>query len=312
MTRNYIGVDLSKATLDTFDPRHGEARIANRPAAIGRWLAGFAPEDFLVFEATSGCDAALRAAAEARGQAFARVNPLHAWHFAQSLNLAKTDRVDARMLARFGAERQPAATPVADGAREALRELSQRRDQLRRMETREKNRLSACRLALVARDIRAELANLARRIARIEQAIAEHLERHPHLGKAAALLRTIPGIGPVVAVELVAHLPELGQTDRRAIASLGGVAPKARDSGKYRGKRFLGDGRRHVRKALYMAGLSALRHDGFLGEFVQGLRARGKPGKVSVMAVARRLLVIANAVLRDGTAFRRERPVAAA
>jgi transposase len=310
MTRNHIGVDLSQAMLDIVDPLRGEARVANQPGPIDRWLAGLGPEDVLVFEATSGCDRALIAALSARGQDFARLNPLQAWHFAQSLNLAKTDRVDARMLARLGAERRPEPTPAADPAREELRQLSQRRDQLKRMETQERNRLSACRLPLVARDIRAELANLARRLRKIEQAIADQVGRHPPLAAAIGLLRTIPGLGPVTAVELVAHLPELGQTDRRGVASLAGLAPKARDSGKYRGKRFLGEGRRHVRKALYMAALSGLRHDGFLADFVRRMRARGKPGKVIVMAVARRLLTIANAVLRDGAPFRRQRPAA--
>ena len=216
------------------------------------------------------------------------------------------------MLARLGAERQPAPDPGLDPGREELRALVQRRDQLKRMETQdmetqEKNRLSACTLPLVARDIRAELTGLARRVARIEAAIAGHLAAHPELRAADRLLRSIPGIGAATAVTLLAHLPELGTVDRRAVASLGGVAPRARESGRHRGRRFLGEGRRHVRRALYMAGLSALRHAGFLAGFVARKKAAGKPGKVILMAIARRLLTIANAVLRDGTAFDRTR-----
>ena len=139
-----------------------------------------------------------------------RLNPLHAWHFARSLNLPKTDRVDAAMLARLGAERQPAPDPARDAAREELRELVQRRDQLTRMQTQEKNRLSACTLPRVARDIRGELANLARRLARIEAAIRDHLAGHPELARAERLLRGVPGIGPVTAATLLAHLAELG------------------------------------------------------------------------------------------------------
>ena len=303
MTRNHIGVDLSKDALDICDPRRGEARIANEAAAIARWIAGLGADDTIVYEATSRCDRPLRLALREAGHAGVRLNPLHAWHFGRSLNRAKTDRLDAAMLARLGAERQPAPDAQLDPAREELRGLVQRRDQLKRMETQEKNRLSDCFLALVARDIRAELANLARRIERIEQAIANHLARHPALGVAERLLRSIPGFGAVTAMTLLAHLGELGSVDRRAIASLGGVAPRAHESGRTRGRRFPGEGRRHVRRALYMASLSALRHPGFLADFVARMKAAGKPGKVILMAVARRLLTLANAILGSGIPF---------
>jgi transposase len=303
MARNHIGVDLSKDVLDICDPRRGATRIANRPAALRRWLAGFGPDDMVVYEATSGCDRRLRLALDAAGLAGVRVNPLHAWHFARSLNLPKTDRVDAAMLARLGAERRPTPDAPHDAAREDLRALVQRRDQLKRMEAQEKNRLSACTLDLVAADIRAELRNLARRIARIETAVAEHIARHPALAAADRLLRSIPGVAAVTSMTLLGHLRELGQVDRRAIASLGGLAPRAHDSGKRQGKRFLGDGRRHVRRALYMASLNELRHPGFLADVVAKMKAAGKPGKVILMAVARRLLTIANAILRTGLPF---------
>ena len=303
MTRNHIGVDLSKDALDVFDPCRGETRIVNQRPAIARWAARLGPEDFVVFEATSGCDRAVRAALEAAGHDFVRLNPLHAWRFARSLNLPKTDRVDARMLARLGAERQPDPDPASNPAREELRALEQRRDQLKRMETQEKNRLAAAILPLVARDVRAELANLARRLARIDKAIAAHIAGHPALAADAALLRGIPGVGPVTATEILAHLPEAGRVDRREVASLAGLAPRARESGKHKGKRSLGDGRRHLRRALYMAALSALRHDGFLSGFVARMKADGKPSKVILIAVARRLLVIANAILRSRIPF---------
>jgi transposase len=304
MTRNPIGVDLSKDVLDIADPRCGESRIPNTVEAIAGWLAGLGPDDLVVYEATSTCDRPLRLALRKARHAGVRVNPLHAWHFSRSLNRAKTDRLDAAMLARFGAERRLEPDPDTDPAREELRALVQRRDQLKRMATQEKNRLSACTLPLVAKDIRAELANLARRVAAIEKAVAAHLERHPGLAAAERLLRSIPGVGAATVMTLIAHLAELGQVDRRAIASLGGLAPRAHESGRYRGRRFLGEGRRHVRRALYMASLSAMRHPGFLADFVAKLKAARKPGKVILMAVARRLLVIANAILRTGTPFR--------
>lgn len=303
MPRNHIGVDLSKDVLDICDPARGEARIANTQDAIAGWLAGLGPDDVLVYEATSACDRPLRAALDRAGRPGARLNPLHAWHFARSLNLPKTDRVDAAMLARLGAERDPEATPAADPVREELRALAQRRNQLKRMETQEKNRLSDATHPRVAKDIREELANLARRVARIDKAIADHVARHAVLAEDAALLRSIPGFGAVTTTELLAHLAELGQVDGRAIASLGGVAPRAHESGRYRGRRSLGEGRRHVRRALYMAALSALRHRGFLADLVARLRAKNKPGKVILMAVARHMLVIANAILRSRIPF---------
>lgn len=315
MARNYIGVDLAKDFLEVCDPVRGRSRVANRPKAVAHWVAGLGETDFVVYEATSGCDRPLRVALAEAGRPGARVNPLHAWHYARSRNRAKTDRLDAALLADYGRERQPAPDPALDPAREALRALVGRRDQLRRMEVQEKNRLSGCLAegapALVVRDVRAGLARLARSLAKIEAAIRDEVAGDATLARDARLLRSIPDIGPVTAVTLLAWLAELGHTDRRAAASLAGVAPRARDSGKYRGRRFLGDGRRQVRRALYMAALSELRHPGFLADFVRRMKEAGKPGKVILMAVARRLLVVANAVLRTGEPFRTAIPTAA-
>ena len=303
MAWNYIGVDLSRDVLDICDPARGVARVANEPVAIARWLAGLGGDDLLVYEATSRCDRRLRRALRTATAAGACVNPLHAWHFARSLNRPKTDRVDAAMLARLGAERRLEPGTILAAEREELRALVQRRDQLKRMETQEKNRLHDDPPPLVADDIRAVLADLARRVAAFDKAIAAHVARHPGLAEANGLLRSIPGVGPVTAAVLLADMPELGRADRREIASLGGLAPRARESGSYRGRRFIGAGRRHVRRALYMAALSILRRPGFLADFVARQKAAGKPGKIVQIAVARRLLTIANAILRTGKPF---------
>ena len=200
MTHVYIGIDLSKDRLDVFDPRIGRASFhANSAAGIKALFAASKPEDIVVFEATSGCDRLLLEACAKAGRPFVRVNPLHAWHFAQSLNLPKTDRVDARMLARFGSERKLAPHLPQDPARAELAELADRRDQLKRMETQEKNRLRKTASPAIRADIRASLKALAARVARFEQAIAELLRQTPELAHDATLLRTAPGIGPVTA-----------------------------------------------------------------------------------------------------------------
>ncbi len=303
MAQNYIGVDLSKDWLDFFDPARGAARIANTDAELRVFLSKLGLEDMLIFEATSGCDGRLIRLASQAGQPFHRLNPLHAWHFARSLNLPKTDRVDARMLARLGAERRPDPAPGHDAIRAELAELHGRRDQLKRMETQEKNRLHKAGCASVRADIRAMLRVLAGRIAKAEAAIEAYLAAHPALRAKAALLQSIPGVGRVTAITLLSAMPELGACDRREAASLAGLAPRARESGKWTGQRFIGGGRRHVRRALYMAALSAMRHNSFCAGFVEALRARGKAGKVIAIAVARKMLTVANAILRDQTPF---------
>lgn len=304
MPRTYIGCDISKGRLDVFDPDIGHATAhANSTIGIKALFKACGPDAVLVFEATSGCDRALLQACATAGRPFVRLNPLHAWHFAQSLNLPKTDRVDARMLARLGAERRPAPHLPQDPARAVLAELADRRDQLKRMETQEKNRLSKTANPMIRTDIRASLKALSTRIARIEAAIADHLAQSRDLARQAELLCSVPGIGPVTSANLLARLPELGRLDRRAIASLAGLAPRARESGKYRGKRRVGQGREGVRRLLYMSALSLWRTPGPATAALRRMQEAGKPSKVILIAIARKIVTIANAVLRDQTPF---------
>lgn len=172
------------------------------------------------------------------------------------------------------------------------------------METQEKNRLGKTAAPLIRADIRASLKALSARIKRFEAEIAAFLARSPDLARDAGLLRSVPGIGPVTSANLLARLPELGQLDRRAIASLAGLAPKARESGKFRGKRRIGQGRESVRRLLYMAALSLWRRPGAMGGLTARLLAAGKPPKVALIALARKIATIANAVLRDQKPFR--------
>lgn len=304
MTHVYVGCDISKDRLDIFDPRKGCASAhANSTEGIKALFKACGPDTVFIFEATSGCDRALLLALTTAKRPFVRLNPLHSWHFAQSLNLPKTDRTDARMLARLGAERRPVPHLPPDPARVALAELVDRRDQLKRMETQEKNRLGKAESPIIRADIRASLKVLAKRITRFETEIAALLARVPGLARDARLLRSIPGIGPVTSACLLARLPELGTLDRRAIASLAGLAPKARESGKFRGQRRIGQGREAIRRLLYMAALSLWRTPGPVTMFLRRMQAAGKPAKVILIAMARKIATIANAVLRDQKPF---------
>lgn len=304
MTQTYIGVDLSKHRLDICDPRRGTLVIENCRAALSAWIEKLDAQDILIFEATSGCDRDLLAVAEAAGQATVRLNPGFAFHFARSLNLPKTDRVDAAMLARYGQERQPEPDPPRAPARLDLAALVKRRDQLRRMEVQEKNRLAEVEHPVAEASLRRSLAALADETAVLDRAIKEHLAASPGLAEDAARLTSIPGIGPVSAAILLAHLPELGQVAPRAAASLAGLAPRARESGMWKGRRRLGPGRRQIRRVLYMAAMSAIRANGALKPFATRLAQRGKPGKVIICAAARKLVVTANALLRDRVSYR--------
>jgi transposase len=246
----------------------------------------------------------MEALAEA-GVAFARVNPRQAREFARaSGRLAKTDRVDAAMLAEMGRALRLKPSPPRAQERVRLAELMARRDDLSDMRQREANRLKQARDAWVRKDIKAMLRVLERRLARIEAEISAQIEAHEVLARDAARLQSMPGIGPILAASLVARLPELGRLDRRAIASLAGLAPHACDSGVFRGKRRVWGGRAEVRRSLYLAGFIASRYDPRLRAFRTRLEAAGKPPKVAIVAVARKLLTILNAMFRDDKDYR--------
>jgi transposase len=240
------------------------------------------------------------AALEAAGSAYARVNPRQAREFARATGrLAKTDRVDARVLAEMGKALNLAPTPPVDPARRRLAELAARRDDLVRAITAETNRLQQAADAFVKRDIKGHLAGLRRRKVLLEAEIAGHTQRHDALATLDRRIRTAPGFGPTLAAAILAFLPELGTRDRRAFAALGGLAPQACDSGHRRGKRQVWGGRAEVRRALYLAAFVASRHDPQLKAFRQRLIDAGKPLKLVLIALARKLLTILNAMIRD-------------
>ncbi|WP_334150761.1 IS110 family transposase [Hyphomicrobium sp.] len=304
MPRYYIGADLSKDWIDIYHPQQDEhRRIANNAPSISAFLQTMQQHDILIFEATSGCDDILLAQIRAEDTVFVRVNPAHAWHFSRACNLPKTDRVDARMLSAFGAARQMEPQQTNTPARDRLRALVKRRRQYKDMETQEKNRLRRIADPELTRDIQSLLAILERRVAKLEKQISQQLSECEELHRVSSLLASAPGIGPVSASVLVADMPELGSADRRQIVSLAGLAPRAYESGKFKGKRRLADGRRHVRKVLYMAALSVMAQGRYFQPFIKRMKAEGKANKAIVMAIARKLLTILNTLVSQQQPF---------
>jgi transposase len=297
-----VGIDVSKRFLDIFDDAIGTVeRIANVPQAIIELVARWRCSNvFVVFEATGVYDQALAAGLSEVGIRFARINPARARDFARaSGRLAKTDAIDARMLACFARAMAPPVDQSACPSRKTLAWLAKRRDQLVHMRAQEKNRHSEAPDRSIAEHVARHIAFLSEEIRAVEGKIADLLKTQPELSEPARLLRSAPGIGPVACMQLIAQMPELGHLGPKQVAALAGLAPLNVDSGAYRGKRAIGGGRKRLRDALYMAALNAVRRDRLLADFYQRLRTAGKPAKLALIAVARKLLIILNAMLRD-------------
>jgi transposase len=303
--QNVVGVDVAKDWIDICGPAPGQVRrIETTPRELKRFAQGLS-DTFVVFEASGGYERPLMEALEApacreRGVAYARVNPRQAREFARATGrLAKTDKVDARVLAEMGRTLNLRPAGPADPARRRLAELVARRADLVGLITAETQRLAQARDSFVRRDISGVLAVLRRRRLATDKEIAAHKRQHDELDQLDRRLRTAPGIGPSLASVIAACLPELGQIDRRAIASLGGLAPHACDSGHSRGRRSCWGGRADIRRTLYIAAFIASRCDPELKAMRARLQAAGKPFKVAIIAVARKLLTILNAMIRD-------------
>lgn len=305
ITHNFIGCDTSKHRLDVFDPakRRWQA-IANEADALRGFAAGLdTASSFVVMEATGHHDRLLRHALAQAGIAFARINPLQARRFAQAKGrLAKTDRIDAKGLSEIGAFLRPRADPAPEAERERLCGLARRRDQLVAMRAREMCHRDSAQDEDVQADIQAHLVELGTRIKALEQAIAALMAKG-ELAARGDLLKSAPGIGPVTAAALLAHMPELGRLSPKAAASLAGLAPHPNDSGQSHGARRLKGGRPHLRRALYMAALSAIKACQRFQSFFQTLSRRAGSKKLAILAVARKLLTALNAMIRDNKTF---------
>jgi len=303
MTKAVVGIDVGKAKLDV--AVNGEKPVkewANDEigrAALREWVASQAPE-LVVVEASGGYEAAIVSELVEQGQAVAVVNPSRVRAFAKAEGLlAKTDKIDARLIARFGATMKPKAQARREQSQLELNEWVVRRRQLVLMLTAEKNRLETTTPATQER-INSHITWLQTEIEDLETQINQAIATDPLWIEKAKQIDSVPGIGPVTTATLLADLPELGQLNRQEIAALVGVAPFNHDSGKHRGKRRIFGGRTSVRSVLYMATLSATRHNPVIKKFYQHLLAQGKIKKVALTACMRKLLVIVNTMVKSG------------
>lgn len=299
----FVGLDVSKAHLDVHVRPTGDAfRVSHDDAGFVTLLERLRPLalTIVVLEATGGYEITLAATLAGAGLPVAIVNPRQIRHFARATGqLAKTDTLDARVIALFAEAVRPGARAVPDEQAQALGELVARRRQLVDMLGAELNRRRLLRDRRLHRHLDAHVAWLEEALRRLDHDLTTLIRSTPMWREADDLLRSVPGIGPVTAGTLIADLPELGRLDRRRIAALVGLAPIARDSGAFRGRRMIFGGRAHIRRVLYMATLAAITHNPVIRVFHHRLVTAGRPGKVALIAAMRKLLTILNAMLRD-------------
>jgi transposase len=318
MARLYVGVDVSKDRLDVC-LRRGEAErhndaffVPHDDSRIDALVSRLVEERpmLVLLEATGGFERAAVAALATAELAVVVVNPRQVRDFARATGrLAKTDRIDAEVLARFAEAVRPAPKPLPEEEIRALQGILTRRRQLLSMLTAEKNRLHSATKP-VAKRIAAHLRWLEKELSRTDRDLDGAIKSSPALRENEALLRSMPGVGPVLVRTLLAEVPELGTLTHKRLAALVGIAPLNRDSGTLRGRRGICGGRADVRAALYMGALVAARRNPIVREFYERLRAAGIPKKVALVACMRKLLLIFNAVLKHRTPWRSTRSLA--
>ena len=275
--KRFVGIDVAKAALDVFIGSAGMAfSVANDEVGIQQLLKQLTAADFVILEATGGLETLVASALAAAGIAVAIVNPRQVRDFARATGrLAKTDRLDAEVLARFGEAVRPEARPLADEQAQALEALVSRRRQLVEMLTAEKNRRARAPKVL-HRSIDEHIRWLEKRLAGFDDELGELIRNTSVWRERDELLRSVPGVGKVLSSTLLAQLPELGMLNRKQIAALAGLAPFNRDSGNMRGSRCIWGGRAQVRRVLYMAVVARVRSNPVIKNFYTELRARGK------------------------------------
>lgn len=298
-----IGIDIAKDRLDACLYPDGATRHFPNDAkghrALIAWLSGHAIQR-VVFEPTGAYHRTLERCLAGAGLPLAKINPRHARRFAEALGqLAKTDRLDAALLARFGALLEPPTRPVLSPTLDAMKELSVARQALIKDRTAALNRQKIVRSPLLQRQLAQRLRQIASHLAALDAQLQNLCLDDADLAPRLAILMSIPGIAQASALSLLVDMPELGSLDQSQVASLAGLAPVARDSGSSRGRRTIRGGRAHVRQALYMPALVAARFNPDLKAKYQTLIKAGKPTKVALTAIMRKLIILANALLRD-------------
>jgi len=300
----WVGIDVSKDQLDVYSLSTKErSQFGNHREGIQQLKQHLHRQQrpAVVCEASGGYESAMALALSESGIAVSVVNPRAVRNFAKALgHLAKTDTLDAQVLAQFGRALTPATTVFASQAQQQLKDWVSRRAQLVEMQTAEKNRRGWLHGKL-QQEVDAHIEWLQERIRQIDEQIQRLSDSTLEWQSCKTLLQSVKGIGAVVATGLLVYLPELGQLNRKQIAALVGVAPFNRDSGRSRGKRRIGGGRAPVRTLLYMATLVAIRHNPPLQTYYQHLKAKGKVAKVAIVACMRKLLACLNAMLRDNS-----------
>jgi transposase len=303
-----IGVDVSKHHLDWAVGGEGPVdRVANTPSGVRRIVGAIRKLDaeLIVVESTGGYERSLTVALSEADLPVVLVNPWRVRRFGEGLGvLAKTDPLDARVLALYGEHAQPERRPIPGPRQRQMADLVRRRRQLIAMVVAEKNRLDTAS-AVVRRDIQALVKVLERRVAKIDERIDAAIAADPEKAENWERLQTTPSVGPGVARALIVELPELGALSRKQITSLVGLAPFAKDSGRKIGQRHIRAGRSGPRTALYLAAMNGARFNPVLKPMYERLIAAGKPPKVAFIALARKLLTILNAMVRDGTTWQK-------
>ena len=298
----HVGIDVSKLFFDLHileDNR--DIHFENTPKQVKKCVDHLTrlSVGLVVLESTGGYEIPLASELQAAGLPVTVVNPRRIRDFAKAQGqMAKTDKLDARNIADFGAMLQPPIRKVIDENQRVLKALAARRAQLIKMRTAEANRMEHVFEKEVARSLKAILRVLEKEIERVDQQIKNHIDQQPELKQKVAILKSVPGIGDITARMLVVELPELGLINKKEIAALVGVAPMNRDSGMFKGKRMTGGGRRQVRAKMYMPTLVAIQHNPVISQYYQKLLEKGKSKMTAVVAAMRKLIVILNTIMK--------------
>ena len=299
----FIGIDVAKDRLDIAVLPSGEAFVTSRDAAgLDDLLARLRPlaPELVALEATGGFETIVAATLASAGVPVAVINPAQVRAFGTAIGQrAKSDPIDARLIARFAATTRPEARPLPDEATARLADLVGRRRQIIGMIVAERQRLKRFTERRLLKSITRLLEALQRELSEVEAGIDDDIRGSPAWREKENLLASVPGVGSTIARTLIAEMPELGSLDRRQIAALAGLAPWTRQSGQWKGRSFIGGGRATVRAALHMGAVTASRHNPALKAFRDRLLAAGTAKKVALVAVARKLLTILNAIIRD-------------